>query len=109
MTNTFEFGDIFIFRFPFTSGELSKPRPALVLFQDDPDYVICPVTSVLRAGKSDVAIQSWREVGLEKPSFIRLNRLLTVERKVLTRRIGKLGEADFAAVKLAWNSHMVLR
>jgi mRNA interferase MazF len=109
MTNTFEFGDIFIFRFPFTSGEFSKPRPALILFSDEPDYIICPITSVLRTSKFDVTIQCWREGGLEKPSGIRLNRLLTVEKKLLTRWIGKLNEVDLAVVKLAWNNHMVLR
>ena len=36
MTNTFEFGDIFIFRFPFTSGELASPDPRWHRFRTTP-------------------------------------------------------------------------
>jgi hypothetical protein len=38
------FGEIFICRFPFTSGQLSKPRPALILFDIGQDVVICRIT-----------------------------------------------------------------
>ena len=41
-----KFGDIFICRFPFTSGAISKPRPALVLFDLGLDVVICRITNM---------------------------------------------------------------
>ena len=45
-----KFGDIFICRFPFTSGASSKPRPALVLFDLGADAIICRPTSVAIRG-----------------------------------------------------------
>jgi hypothetical protein len=62
------FGDIFICRFPFTSGQFSKPRPVLVLFDLELDVLICRVTSASHSGNLDVRIQDWREAGLAKPS-----------------------------------------
>jgi hypothetical protein len=36
MTNTVEFGDVYICLFPFTSGIAVKPRPVLVLRDLEP-------------------------------------------------------------------------
>jgi hypothetical protein len=54
-----KFGEIYICRFPFTSGAFSKPRPALVLFDLGADAVIYRVTSVGRAGALDVPNTDW--------------------------------------------------
>jgi hypothetical protein len=75
-----KFGDIYICRFPFTSGVLSKPRPALVLFDLGPDVVICRITSATHSGPLDVPIADWATAGLAKPSVARLNRLVTAEK-----------------------------
>ena len=88
MTSTFKFGDIFICRFSYTSGELSKPRPVLALFDDGLDVVICRITSAARSGNLDIPISFWREAGLEKPPVIRLNRLVTAEKTLLIKQIG---------------------
>jgi hypothetical protein len=49
-----EFGEIYVCRFPFTSGTFSKPRPVLVLFDLEVDVLICRITSVLYSGRLDV-------------------------------------------------------
>ena len=108
MTNTCKFGDIFICRFPYTSGALSKPRPVWALFDDGLDVVICRITSAARSGNLDIPINFWREAGLEKPSVIRLNRLVTAEKTLLIKQIGKLTIADAGNVKAAWNTRMML-
>ena len=108
MTNTCKFGEIFISRFPFTSGEFSKPRPVLVLFDCEQDVLICRVTSVAYSGKLDIEIKQWKEGGLEKPSFVRLNRLVTAEKSLLTKKLGMLTPADAATVKAIWNQQMRL-
>ena len=102
------FGDIFICQFPFTSGAISKPRPVLVLFEFDQDVLICRLTSVLRSGQLDVALVDWQEAGLARPSVARLDRIVTAERAVLARRLGRLSERDTASVRAAWNLHMRL-
>ncbi|MFO0792081.1 MAG: type II toxin-antitoxin system PemK/MazF family toxin [Pirellulales bacterium] len=74
------FGEIFICRFPFTSGQMSKARPALVLFDVGSDVVICRITSAQHTDPLDVAIADWSAAGLAKPSIARLARLVTAEK-----------------------------
>jgi mRNA interferase MazF len=103
-----KFGEIFICRFPFTSGAMSKPRPALVLFDLGSDVVLSRITSSAHAGPLDIAVNDWSAAGLAKPSVIRLNRIVTAETTLLGNRLGELTPADKVAVQTAWNSHMRL-
>ena len=103
-----KFGEIFICRFPFTSGLLSKPRPALVLFDLGSDVIICRITSTMRSDKMDIPVTDWPAAGLAKPSVIRLNRLVTAEKPLLLRRLGELSIIDQASVQALWNSNMML-
>jgi mRNA-degrading endonuclease toxin of MazEF toxin-antitoxin module len=102
------FGEVFLCHFPFTSGAMSKTRPALVLFDLRQDAVICRITSVQRAGPLDIPLIDWAQAGLAKPSIARLDRLLTAEKSVFMRRLGRLSQADEAAVRAAWNQSMRL-
>lgn len=103
------FGEVLLCQFPFTSGTASKVRPALVLFDLDPDVLICRVTSVQRTGPLDVTLADWQAAGLLKPSVARLDRLVTAERSVVfLRRLGVLSTADQASVRAVWNGRMRL-
>jgi mRNA-degrading endonuclease toxin of MazEF toxin-antitoxin module len=102
-----EFGDIYVCRFPSTSGTFSKPRPVLILSDLEIDVVICRITSASYSGSLDVELRSWSVAGLEKPSVARLNRLVT-EKSLLTKFLGRLAASDAAAIKAAWNQHMTL-
>lgn len=102
------FGEIFICRFPFTDGAVSKSRPVIVLFDLSQDALICRVTSVPLNGPLDVTITDWRPAGLAKPSVARLDRLVTAEKSILTKRLGILSALDEAAIRKAWNQHMRL-
>jgi mRNA interferase MazF len=103
-----EFGEIYVCRFPFTSGTFSKPRPVLVLFDLGVDVLICRITSVLYSGRLDIELRDGRLAGLEKPSVARLNRLVTAEKSLLTKYLGRLASADATAIKAAWNQNMML-
>jgi hypothetical protein len=100
------FGDVFIAQFPFTSGAVSKPRPVLVLFDLQSDVVICRITSVMRAGRLDINLRDWQQAGLAQPS--RLDRLVTAERTVLHRTLGRLSDRDQTSVRAARNQYMRL-
>ena len=95
-----EFGDIYVCRFPFTSGTFSKPRP--VWF---PSFAVSPQFPI--PAPPDIELRSWA-AGLEKPSVARLNRVVTAEKSLLTKYLGKLAASDAAVVKAAWNEHMAL-
>ena len=102
------FGDVFICRFPFTSGASAKIRPALVLFDLHQDAIICRITGVPRAGALEVALKDWQAAGLLKPSVARLDRVVTAEKSILLRRLGALSAGDQKAIRDRWNQHMRL-
>ena len=108
MTSTVEFGDVCICAFPFTSGQGSKTRPVLILKDLGADCLVCRITSVPHCGMLDLTIDSWQEAGLEKPSTIRLARLVTVEKSVLKLRIGRLDRGDLSRVRMLWNERFRL-
>lgn len=103
-----KFGEIYICRFPFTSGAASKARPALVLFDLGPDVLICRITSAASATALDIPVTDWSSAGLAKPSIARLARLVTAEKSLLHVRLGELSPTDKGAMRAAWNRHMTL-
>ncbi|HKA52039.1 MAG TPA: type II toxin-antitoxin system PemK/MazF family toxin [Candidatus Binatia bacterium] len=97
---TYEFGDIVLAPFPFTDQTASKKRPAVVVssvayHQERPDLIIMAVTSQARLSATigEVAIAGWKEAGLLKPSVIK-PVLTTIEKGLVLRKLGRLGEAD---------------
>ena len=103
MTSIFELGEVHVCVFPFTSGQAAKARPVLVLMDLNADCLVCRITSVPYTGFLDVAVKYWREAGLEKPSTIRLSRLVTVEKSILRVHIGNLAADDLDQVRTLWN------
>lgn len=97
------FGEVFICQFPFTSGAISKPRPALVPFELHQDTVICRATAVRRFGPLDILLVDWQQAGPARPSVARLDQLVTAEKTILYRRLGDLSARDEAVVRFAWN------
>ena len=102
------FGDVVLCRFPFTSGAASKVRPALVLFDLQQDAIVCRLTSVGHAHPLSVTLTDWQAAGLLKPTVARLDRIVTAERSILLRQLGKLIASDQDAVRAVWNQHMRL-
>lgn len=102
------FGDLYLCQFPFSSGDFSKPRPDLVLFEFQRDAVICKVTSVARSGPRDVELDDWQMAGLAKASVARIDKLVTAESVLLHRRLGTLSDADKSKVRSVWNQTMTL-
>jgi mRNA-degrading endonuclease toxin of MazEF toxin-antitoxin module len=103
MTSTVDLGDVYVCVFPFTSGQGAKARPVLVLLDLGPDCLVCRITSVPHRSFLDLAVTNWQDAGLEKPSTIRLSRLVTVEKPLLRLRIGRLAREDLDRVRKLWN------
>jgi mRNA interferase MazF len=58
---------------------------------------------VTHKGFLDIDVKDWRETGLDRPSTIRLSRLVTVEKAILHVRIGQLSDDDASRVRFLWN------
>jgi mRNA interferase MazF len=103
----FEFGDIVLVPFPFTSQVASKKRPAVVVssraYNDaKPDVVVMAVTSQLRVNTrlGEVWVTEWKTAGLLKPSSIK-PVFATLEQSLVIRRLGAMHPTDCAALKKA--------
>jgi mRNA interferase MazF len=92
----FEFGAIVLARFPVTDLSGGKRRPALVVSRDNDrraDVVVCFSTSVPRSGPDVAPIAAIPETGLKAPSVVRFDKVATLDKSVVT---GKLGDAPSA-------------
>jgi mRNA interferase MazF len=103
----FEFGDIVLVPFPFTSQTASKKRPAVVVSSRaynsaKPDIVVMAVTSQLRPTPilGEVWLQDWQSAGLLKPSAIK-PVFATLEQGLIIRSLGALAPTDREALRLA--------
>ena len=92
-------GDIVLVPFPFTDLSTTKLRPAVVLWVDSRgnDVTLCFISSqnVTRLSPEEFSINTtdpeFPETGLKVASKVRVSRIVTLERRLITRRIGKLG------------------
>ena len=65
MEKELRFGEVVIAAFPFTDGEQTKPRPALVLtFDADHDVLLARITSKSYSESGDISLINWQKLGL---------------------------------------------
>ena len=103
----FEFGDVVLVPFPFTSQRASKKRSAVVVSNRAysivrPDLIVMAVTSQLRPNprSGDVWITHWQTAGLLKPSVVK-PVFATLEQPLVLHRLGALDDDDQAVLRKA--------
>ncbi len=97
----FEMGDVLLLNaFPFSNlGEVKK-RPAVVLADTgDQDVVLARITSESPRDLHDMEIPHWKDCGLLIPSCIRLSKIATLSRRLIIRKLGRLGSPDRRRVR----------
>ena len=91
----FRTGTVVLINFPFTDGSSSKKRPALVLLDtSDNDLLLARITTQFSDSSFDCELKDWAQVGLKSPSFARLHKLATLEKKLVEKEFGILTAAD---------------
>jgi len=103
----FDFGDVVLVPFPFTSQTASKKRPAVVVSsgaynRSRPDIVVMAVTSQLHstANPGEVWVADWKQAGLLKSSAVK-PVFATLEQSLVIRKLGAFSFRDREALKLA--------
>ncbi len=103
----FDFGDVVLVPFPFTTQRASKKRPAVVVSNRAyssarPDLIVMAVTSQLRPnpGLGETSISHWQAAGLLKPSMVK-PVFATLEQRLVLRRLGALVDDDRIALRKA--------
>ena len=95
----YSYGEIVQLDFPFTDGEGAEGRPALVLLDTgDDDIVVARITSHTSRDQYDIRLNDLSIAGLSVPSVVRLHKLATIEKRLVSRRRGTLSEGDLNRV-----------
>ena len=93
-------GEIVLLSFPFTDATGARRRPALVLLDTgDEDMMVARITSQPLRIPFDVEIIEWQQGGLLLPSVVRLDKVATLEKYLVERRLGRVTTNDWARVR----------
>ena len=96
-------GDIVLVPFPFTDLSQSKLRPDIVLWTSSTsvDITLCFITSqdvnILNEGEFvlDKSDNEFQGTGLKVASKVRVTRMVTIERRLIMRRLEKMGSDKY--------------
>jgi mRNA-degrading endonuclease toxin of MazEF toxin-antitoxin module len=104
---TYERGDVIVVNVPLTKGRGVKPRPALVVsarafHQRLPDLLVCPISSqpryYRRPGPGDYPLRHWKRVRLRYQSAVRVSKLLSIDRQIIKKKLGRIAKEDLREV-----------
>jgi len=102
-------GDVVLVPFPFSNLSQTKLRPGVVLWVDSQgqDITVCFISSqnINQISLDEVALNpgelEFPQTGLKVASKIRVAKMVTIERRLLQRRIGKLGQQQLQSLNQA--------
>ena len=90
-------GDIILLPFPFTDLSHEKVRPAVVISsENDVDVSVAFISSIIPKELSVVEFvlleshPDFSITGLKRSSVFKMNKVLTVERSIILRRLGRV-------------------
>lgn len=95
-------GEVVVLPFPQTNLQAGKRRPALVAANlKGDDLILCQITSQARSDGCSIPLRlaDFERGRLAVDSFIRPNRLFTVEQSVILYSAGKVNDAKLKEVR----------
>ncbi|MFT4344069.1 MAG: type II toxin-antitoxin system PemK/MazF family toxin [Candidatus Woesearchaeota archaeon] len=99
----FKQGDICIVPFPFSNLKAVKQRPVLIISKDNnsDDVITCGITSYLKDSAYSVLINTSNlsEGFIPTQSRIKVNKLFTLEKSIIIKKIGTLNKKTLSLVK----------
>ncbi len=101
-------GDVVLLPFPFTDLTTTKQRPALIVSPDamhasSPDVIVAAITSQVPATLSSatevlLSPAEQQAAGLLKTSVVKLDKLVTIDQRLVRKTLGHLSPATMARV-----------
>ena len=88
--------DTLLVSMAFSNGTGAKKRPVMVVYESgDDDLLVAPVTSHTARTDYDVRLNEWQKSGLLLPSIVRLEKLATVDKSTVLRKLGQVSRSDW--------------
>lgn len=102
----YSIGDIWWIDFPFDDNRNEKHRPAIIIDDDTMAIVAIGVTSKDKMRPLDIEITDWREAGLNKPSWARIDKYVRIAEWRLLKKAGHLSDYDFIKIAQLFAEHL---
>jgi mRNA interferase MazF len=98
--------EVVLLPYPFSNLEQKKVRPAIVISNNNfnkicNDFIAVPLTSVIKDEPFSLAINQndLRNGKLIRPSRVRLDRIFSVEKRLVQMKIGDVNDTFFDKLK----------
>lgn len=92
-------GDVWWIHFPYSDSEELKRRPAIVLDDDTIAILALYVTTKNKVNNPYcILIEDWKEAGLPKESWTRIDKIVNVSEWNMDCKIGELSQKDFTKI-----------
>ena len=95
-------GDVVVVKYPFTTADAGKKRPALVVARNGQnDLLLCPITSQVRGGPFRIPIEQrdFSDGSLDVPSCeVKADILFTMAEGIVDRKAGRLYDGPILTV-----------
>lgn len=98
----FTVGDVILIPFPYADLSTFKRRPALIIGEAEFDnFILCQITSKANTSKKAILLQSndFAARSLNLDSFIRPDKLFTIEKSIIEAKVGHLNNSKINVVK----------
>lgn len=90
-------GNLVIVPFPFTDLSSQKRRPACVLSSTEQDVVLAFITTKLfYESQYSIRLNPSKKNGLKKESLIRIDKLVTLDKKLIIGKLGEIGSVKIS-------------
>jgi len=96
-------GDVVLVPFPYADFSRFKKRPALVVGQAEFDnLILCQITSKAETSKKAVPLadNDFITGGLNVSSFVRPDKIFTIEQSIIEKKMGSLEKSKLETVRI---------
>ena len=95
----YNIGELWWTHFPFSDKDEYKRRPALVIGDDTIAILTIYVTSQNKEDNPySILIEDWKEAGLSKKSWVRIDKIIELSEWNMDRKIGELSQNDLSKI-----------
>ena len=102
--------EIILLPYPFTDLEGTKVRPTIIISNNpfnkkSADCIMIPLTTVMKEEPHSILInqEDLSSGKLLRPSRIRVDKIFTVEKRLIIMKIGAINSKTFKKIKLELN------